>query len=277
MLVAVSIMVLLVLLTTQLINSASTITTLGNKRMDADSYARPLFDRMALDVGQMIKRSDVSYYFKTSSTPMPGNDLMGFYSTVQGYNSNVTSPLSVVAYRVNSDSTNLAVVNRLERMGKGLTWNGASTTDTPLVFLPLTLDTTWPSVASTTAYDDPNPTRRSYETISPQVFRFEYYYLDRATGALTENPAGWTSPSTVAIKDASAIVVAVAVIDSKSRVLLTDAQLASIATSLPDYSAGWGPGELVSHWQAALDSTSNLPRAAISGIRLYERYFYLSL
>ena len=150
---------------------------------------------------------------------MPGNNLMGFYSTVQGYNSNVTSPLSVVAYRVNSDSTNLAVVNRLERMGKGidLEWRFYYRHAARL-FLPLTLDTTWPSVASTTAYDDPNPTRRSYQTISPQVFRFEYYYLDRATGALTENPAGWTSPSTVAIKDASAIVVAVAVInDQESR------------------------------------------------------------
>ena len=62
-------------------------------------------------------------------------------------------------------------------MAKGLDWNGASTTNTPLVFLPFTIDATWPCVASTTAYDDADPTKRTYEIIGPQIFRLEYYYL----------------------------------------------------------------------------------------------------
>lgn len=275
MLVAISVMVVLVLLITRLINSATIITTLGNKRMDADSHARPLFDRMALDFAQIVKRSDVSYYLKNSSASMSGNDLMAFYSGVQGYNSAATSPFSVVAYRINSDSTNSVAYNRLERMGKGLTWNGVSASDAPIVFLPQTIDSVWPSVTSGTNYDDPNPTKTTYETIGPQVFRFEYYYLERATGALIEYPTAWTSSSTVAIKDVAAIVVAIAVIDPKSRVLLNDSQIAAIATSLPDYSAGWGPGDLLARWQSVLDGTT-LPRPAISGIRVYERYFYLS-
>src|SRR5215467_8529709 len=91
LLVSVGVLVLLVLLATQLLNSAATITTLGHKQMDADSQARQLFDRMAIDFAQMLKRSDVDYYLKSSATApsrrvlQPGNDQIAFYSTVPGY------------------------------------------------------------------------------------------------------------------------------------------------------------------------------------------------
>ena len=64
LLVTMGVLVLLVFLFTQLLNSAATTMTLGNKRMDADSQARQLLDRMAIDFDQMLKRSDVSYYRK---------------------------------------------------------------------------------------------------------------------------------------------------------------------------------------------------------------------
>lgn len=276
MLVAISVLALLVLLTTQLLNNAAALTTAGNKRMDADSQARPLFERMALDFAQVIKRSDVSYYVKTAATPMTGNDLMGFYSAVQGYYPTTPSPISVVAYRVNSDSSNSAAYHCLERMGKGLDWNGASATNIPFVFRPFTLHGTWPSVASSSAYDDTDPAKRTYEIIGPQVFRFEYYYLEKATGNLVANPAAWTSLSDVAIKDAAAIVVAIAVIDPKSKILLSNAQVATLVENLSDYAPGLRPGELLAQWQSVLDNLTNMPRPAISSIRLYERCFYIS-
>ena len=276
MLVAISVLALLVLLITQLINHAASVTTLGSKRMEADSQARPLFERMALDFAQIVKRSDVSYYVKTAGTPMIGNDLLGFYSAVQGYYPTTPSPISVVGYRVNSDSSNSVAYNCLERMGKGLDWNGASTTSIPVVFLPLTIYGTWPSVASSSAYDDTDPAKRTYEIIGPQVFRFEYYYLEKTTGNLVAYPATWTSPSAVAMKDAAAIVVAIAVIDPKSKVLLSNSQIAMLVEGLPDYASGLGPGELLARWQSTLDSITNMPRTAISGIRLYERCFSIS-
>ena len=49
LLVTMSVLALLVFLFTQLLNSAATIMTFGNKRMDADSQARQLLDRMAID------------------------------------------------------------------------------------------------------------------------------------------------------------------------------------------------------------------------------------
>lgn len=276
MLVAISVLALLVLLVTQLINSAGAVTTLGNKRNDADSQARPLFERMALDFAQLVRRRDVSYYVKNAGTPMPGNDLLGFYSAVQGYHSTTPGPISIVAYRVNSDSSNLVAHNCLERMGKGLDWNGASTTSVPVVFLPLTIHETWPSVASTFAYDDTDPSKRTYEVIGPQVFRFEYYHLEKTTGALVSYPTAWTSLSAVEIKNTSAIVVAIAVIDPKSKLLLSNSQIATLGESLPDYASGWRPGQLLARWQSALDSATNLPRSAISSVRLYERCFPIS-
>jgi hypothetical protein len=276
MLVAMSALVLLVLLVTQLINHAASITTLGNKRMDADAVARPLFERMALDLTQIVQRSDVSYYFKTAGTPMPGNDLAGFYSAVDGYYPTTPSPISVVSYRVNSDASNSVSFNCLERMGKGLDWNGASATSIPVVFLPLTLHTTWPSVASSSVYDETDPSKRTYEIIGSQVFRFEYYYLEKTTGNLVAYPAGWTSLSAVTMRDVAAIVVAIAVIDPRSRVLLSNSQLAMVGLRLPDYASGWGPGELLAQWQSALDNITDTPRSAISGVRLYERYFHIS-
>jgi hypothetical protein len=82
--------------------------------------------------------------------------------------------------------------------------------------------------------------------------------------------------SAVAIKEVAAVAVAIAVIDPKSKALLTDSQIAVLADRLPDFSSGWGPGELLARWQSALDGVTNMPRSAISGIRLYERYFYIS-
>ena len=275
-LITTNLLALLVFLLLQLVNQAALIATLHNKRMDAGSQARALFERIAVDIAQIVKRPDVSYYVKTRDTPMVGNDLVGFYSAVQGFHPTKSSPVSVVAYRVNSDPLNLVAYNRFERMGKGLDWNGSSQLNIPMVFLPLTIHETWPSLASNSAYDETDPAKRTYEIIGPQVFRFEYYFVEKTTGQLVTCPARWTSLSAVAIKDVAAIVVAIAVIDPKSRVLLADSEIATLIDRLPDFSLGWGPGDLLAEWRSALDSVATMPRPAISGIRLYERCFDLS-
>src|SRR5438874_1946093 len=106
--------------------------------MNSDSQARQLLDRIEIDFVQMIKLSDVDYYLKSNPSPSPtqyryaqqqGNDIIAFYGAVPGYlpTSNHKSPISLVAYRVNSDSSPSSYnkYNKMERMGKGLLWNGA--------------------------------------------------------------------------------------------------------------------------------------------------------
>ena len=272
LLVTVGILVLLVLLFTQLLNSAATITMLGHKQMDADSQARQLLDRMAIDFAQMVKRTDLDFFGKGTTAPnsvggtMTGNDQIAFYSAVPGYypSTGSQSPVSLVAYRVNSLSGATAF-NELERLGKGLVWNGVSATDNPVVFMPLTISATWPAATSSSLADPDG----DYETVGPQVFRFEYCYLLRTNGSLSITPP----PD---ISGIAAIVADIAVIDSKSKVLFNDTQITSLAGQLVDYSANMVPGQLRNNWQNTLNGITSLPRPALSGVRLYERFFYLS-
>ena len=207
---------------------------------------------------------------------MTGNDRIAFYSGVPGYfpPSGSQSPVSLVAYRINSDSTSSSY-NKLERMGKGLVWNGVgcgATPCTPVVFMPLTIGPsaavplgTWPAATSSSLADPDG----NYEIIGPQVFRFEYCYLLRADGSLSITPP-------TDISGIAAIVADIAVIDSKSKVLVNDTQVTSLAGQLGDYTSGMAPGQLRNNWQNALNANTTLPRPALSGVRLYERFFYLS-
>ena len=308
LLVSVGVLVLLVFLAAQLLKSAATVTTLGQKQMDADSEARQLLDRMAIDFAQMVKRFDVDYYVKSNppvgvaglrTVLQPGNDQIAFYSAVPGYYpaTGSQSPVSLVAYRVNSNVTSSSY-NKMERLGKGLVWNAVSTTDTPVVFMPIPVASPLPAGELPSPTPKPLPTPAwpqagnmtadaAYELVGPQVFRFEYYYI-LTTGSLSTIPwigPGHSSPN--GMQDVSAIVVDIAVIDPRSQVLLNDQQIATIAGTLIDYGAttpavgcstpNWNnAGELRRQWQCALDGTTGIPRQAMSGIRVYERAFYLS-
>lgn len=270
LLVSIAVLVVLVLLVSQLFSYAASITTSGNKRMTAEAQLRPLFDRMAVDFSQMIKRPDIDYYLKSPSSVQSGNDQLAFYSTVSGYYpaSGSQSPISLVAYRINSTSSSTSF-NKLERMSKGLVWNGVSTTDTPVVFLPLTIATTWPAATNGNVDSD-------YEMVAPYVFRFEYYYLLK-NGSFSVTPWDTSSGHTTVsgMQDVAAISVAIAAIDPKSRVLISDSQLTTLATRLSDFSASMTQGDLLTQWQTALDGTTDMSRPSIQSVRIYERSFYL--
>ena len=78
LLVTVVVLVLLVLLFTQLLDSAATITSLGHKQMDADAQARQLLDRMAIDFAQMVKRNDVDFFAKGNARAKLGGRYHGW-------------------------------------------------------------------------------------------------------------------------------------------------------------------------------------------------------
>jgi hypothetical protein len=293
MLVATVVLIIIVLFVTRLVNHAAVIVGQGTKHMDTESHVRPFFDRLAVDIDQMVKRTDVSYYLRNqSSSSADNNDRMAFFSSAPGYyNDNgagYNSRFSVVAYRVNTDRTSPSYY-KAERMAKGLPLNASPYTDTPLLFfdnanlnlVTTTIDTYWPTATRPSpdpSYYSADPYQK-YELVGQQVFRFEYYYLTSASPAtLVASPAGWTSANTIKITDIAAIVVAVAAIDPQSRKLLQEADVKNIADLLPKFTSGT-PGALLAQWQNVLntDATINaMPRPALQGIRLYERYFYLN-
>ena len=265
LLVSIAVLTLIVLVASSMVNSASVVTNLGYRRMDADSQVRPVLGRMAVDFAQMIKRVDVDSYTKGLDLEA-GNDHIAFFSQVRGYYpAGPKSPFSLVAYRINGE-TSSSSLNKLERMGKGLLWNGVSTTNKPLIFGPPgTLAANWPYVTNNTSPDPDS----DYEMIGPQIFRFEYFYLLK-TGAVGDTPG---SPG---MQNVAAIAVTFAAIDPKSRSLLTNDQITTLISELKDFDPAQPAYDLTRSWHSTLDSITNMPRTAINNIRIYQRYLHLT-
>jgi len=261
MLVSVAVLVMLLVMLLQLINNATAITRTQHKHIDTDTEARAVFDRMAVDFAQMLKRSDIDCYVKAPDgyknpnahgnglklkVGQQGNDQIAFFSQVPGYYpTGAQSSLSLVAYRVRSKNSSARYL-KLERMGKGLLWNGVSndtksTSPYPIVFSPGQMDTAVKGAAGAgnpwagpwyAAINNDNTGQSDdsdYEVIGSQVFRLEYYYLLK-DGSVTDVPAlTWipypgktVSANLKAFKDVEAIVVAIGVVDAATRTLLYD-------------------------------------------------------
>ncbi|PYJ70850.1 MAG: hypothetical protein DME75_08500 [Verrucomicrobia bacterium] len=323
LLVSVFVVVIILFMVAQLMTSATAISRTGHKHIDTDTQARVVFDRMALDFAQMLKRLDVDYYVKGPvnykghgnghgwgkkiNTGQQGSDQIAFFTQVSGYNPDPSqfsptqqSPISLVAYRVNQSSATDPAYLRLERMGKGLLWNGVSNatnlnnagTTYPIVFLPQTISAIadggkmWYAVVnndgSTKSVD------ADYEVIGPGVFRLEYYYLLK-NGRLTDVPwdrverplqTSLTNPVSIGLTDIEAIAVTIAVIDPAGRKLIDAANpnsLFDLASDLDDFVSAHGRGVgnqtkyigmMEAAWKGVLfgDPANGLPGVVSTGL-----------
>jgi len=244
----------------QMMNSALSATIGSYKHMDADTQARMVLDRMALDISKITKRSDVDYFFKKNATAgtTPGNDQMAFYTEASGYypsgaTTTQDGDISLVGYMINSS-------NQLVRLSKGLEWNGVSSTNPAMVFNPLANATGFSltnNTITTTAWNGAangiaNGTDPNYQVIGDQVFRFEYSFLVQtsptlvqltAGGALQTGTAGgfYDSPwstyldaSPNGLQNVTAIIVSIAVLDTNSRAMVSNTVLQTAASKLAD-------------------------------------------
>jgi len=279
MLVAVTVFALLLVGLSQLMSGAMLATTGGFRHMNADTQARMALDRIALDVAKMVRRSDVDYYFKKN--PSPGNDQMAFYSEASGYYPSTSTStqqgnVSLVGYRINSS-------NQLERLSKGLVWNGVTSGGTPMVFLPQTISGTWPTIAG-------SGTDADYQVIGEQIFRLEICFLVQNSsfnsGIATLSDTPYLPPDTTynGLQDVVAIVATIAVLDSNSRASLTAAQIQAAANLLPHVTGTPTvaaptpiPSPPSTVWETPVNSGLGLPPVAGTQVRVYQRYCYLNL
>src|SRR5438477_10464504 len=113
--VSVAVLAIIVLGLGQLLGHGTVIARTGNKRIDTDTQARAVLDRMAVDFAQMLKRTDVDYYLKGPTnysghgnghaygkkvqTGQQGSDQIAFFSQVPGYypSTGAQGPVSLVA------------------------------------------------------------------------------------------------------------------------------------------------------------------------------------
>ena len=253
LLVAGAVLALLVVLVAQMVGSASLITSGSRKRMAADEEARMVFDRMASDFARMVKREDVDNLF----VPGSGNDEMYFYSTAPALytdaNSPSNSPVALVGYRVNG--------YRLERYGEGKTWDD-------LKFLTYNNGTPY----SDTRISTNSLIATNFQVISPSVFRMEYVFLMKpgttnATGTNGINTYSQTNVVGQGMKDVSAIVVTLGILDEASRKLVDTNALGAIADTMADATSATSAPS----WTTNVTALTNLPARAAT--RVYQRYF----
>jgi prepilin-type N-terminal cleavage/methylation domain-containing protein len=307
LLISLAVTAMIILMVAQLMNSATAVARTGNKHIDTDTQARAVLDRMAMDFGRMLKRTDIDYYIKAPAgyrnpnahgkgkklkSGELGNDSIAFFGQVPGlYPAGSQSPLSLVAYRINSN-TNSAAYLRLERMGKGLLWNGvnngtSATSPYPIVFTtgqivasctnkcPCTGTTgPWAGPWSAAICNDQDDPDGSYETVGPGVFRLEYYYLLK-DGSITDAPrvtgaVNWADSSQTlsaklnAFSDVEAIAVVIAVIDPASRSLVFPGALFNLMSDMADFKnangLGFGAqkiGDVENNWNLAVQSAAS--------------------
>jgi hypothetical protein len=317
LLVSVFVLAIIIFMVAQLMTSATAVTRTGHKHIDTDTQARVVLDRIALDFAQMLKRTDVDYYVKGpanyqghgnghgwgrgTGTDQQANDQIAFFTQVPGYYPADTykSPLSLVAYRVNQNTnTGNSAFLKLERMGKGLRWNGVDTQTNqnatyPIVFLPQTIagiGRPWSAAinnSSSCGGGSNNSCDPDYEMIGPGVFRFEYYYLLK-NGQVTDVPwnrdvwgstrTSLTNPTNIGLSEIESIAVAIAVIDPAGRALINGASSSSLfdlASDMDDFKTAPGRGvggtkkigDMEYQWKAVLvgDASMGIPGVINTG------------
>lgn len=307
LLISLAVTALIILMVAQLMNSATAVARTGNKHIDTDTQARVVLDRMAVDFARMLKRTDIDYYIKAPAgyknpnahgkgkhlkSGELGNDSIAFFGQVPGlYPAGSQSPLSLVAYRINNNP-NSATYLKLERMGKGLLWNGVDNGASlyPIVFATGQIDgsctntntcpcsgTTgpWAGPWSAAICSDNTDPDGSYETIGPGVFRVEYYYLLK-DGTISDVPqikvggfSQWDFTKTVsanlnAFSDVEAIAVVIAVIDPASRSLVFPDALFNLMSDMADFKNANGNGnqahivgDVENSWNQAVQSAAS--------------------
>jgi type II secretory pathway pseudopilin PulG len=281
MLVSIVVLTVLVGFIMFLISTASSVSRQSGVKMDCDSQARAIFDRMADDFASIVKRQDIDYIFAKQAS----NDTMYFYSQAPAYfdtsfDAPTKNPVSLVGYRINS-------AFQLERLSRGLTWDGIpapSPAPGSVMFLTYASGSATPLSASTIAGNwasavgsSPNfsdGTGSDYHVVGDQVYRLEITFL-QANGSISNTTTSYTG-----LQNVSAIAVALGMLDKTSRVIIApDGQIpaataAQMIAALPESVDGTST---LQTWKASAYLTnSGIPQTAAGQLRIYERLFYLN-
>jgi prepilin-type N-terminal cleavage/methylation domain-containing protein len=247
MLVSAAVLGILVLMLAQMVGLSSQAITFNEKRLDAVGQARLVFDRIGMDLAARPRRADLGMAFTKngSSGSSPGtNDSFAFYSEMTGYTG--TRHISLIGYQIQQSS---GLPYQLERSATGLDW---AATGNPLNFLPQAL---------------PTPASTDYDILAPDIFRLEFCYLLN-TGLFSDSASSNYS-------NVSAVVVAIAALDSRSRTILTNAQITQLSGDLPDTIESHDPLTDWNTTMAPANFASGIPLQAVQNIRLYQHIFYV--
>ncbi|MCE0499779.1 MAG: prepilin-type N-terminal cleavage/methylation domain-containing protein [Methylacidiphilales bacterium] len=259
---AIAVLAILAVLLAQVAVLTSQATTATSRRLDATGQARVVFDRIASDLAARPRRPDLGMNFSITSGT---NSSLQFYSQVDGYSG--TRQLATVGYMITTSNTNASGYPQLDRGATGLNYPTSSTSINGATF-PQFLQ-----IPSSSSPFNTLPASGDYDVLSGEVFQLGCCYLLN-TGALSTTSS---YSSTYTYSDVAGLVVAVAVLDSQGRQLITPSQLTQIATDLNSAPSS-STADPITSWYAAINtpgSFPNIPAAVVQNIRVYERTFYV--
>ena len=269
-LVAITIMLMVVFLLLQTVGSTSTASSVMKRRLDMDAEARSAFDRMEADITSMVIRQDVDALFlglpQDGGVTADRNDQFYFYSQTPGYSSSTggLSTLSLVGYAVTNQ--------QLARLGMAKSWDD-------LPFLTTNV--------SVTGFDATNLQQclgiatNHWHVVGPSVFRMEVGLMMKPG---TVNADGSTNQSNSyaflgnpakprhGLANVAAVVVAMGLLDSRSRESVDASQLSNLGSLLQDCMTNGGIP--MNAWETNL-TPSNAPLLLANRVRLYIRTFPL--
>jgi prepilin-type N-terminal cleavage/methylation domain-containing protein len=268
LMVSMAVLAVLVVLVAQLMNGATQVTVGSGQRVDADSQARTVFDRMSEDFAHMVIRPDVDFVFKKQS----GNDEAYFFSDAPALapGSGMAQPRALVGYRIKDD--------KLERLGQGLAW-------TDMVHLTFPAGETV-ALADSTLEGSPlgsviGSSDDAYHVLADGVFRLEFSFLLKPAAGqaghinpspFVNSPAGTinnTDKSKGGLSNVQAVIVTLGIIDERGRLLATNVSsgaLGTFAAALADAAAGDTPAQ---SWQTKAEEMRP------GQVRIYQRLFPL--
>jgi prepilin-type N-terminal cleavage/methylation domain-containing protein len=305
MLVAIGVMLILLAIIFNMMGVAFRLTDTTSRSADSSIAAREVLDRIGKDVTGMLIRPDIDQYYVNAV----GNDKMFFYSYVTGYFTSTASlqqgPVSLVGYRI-STSANASLPPQLERLTQGIPWTGTGSLPAlPFLVFPAQTSTTPVAAVATSTIpsvwnvivNDPDTAPSFWHTIGSQVFRFEVCYQLR-DGSFTQTaptpstppPLSTSTTSPVppvagSINDTIGFVVAIAVLDAKSRQIVQASSWPHLIAALPDPTAqnlsASPPLLMDSIWNSQINQTTfaqtaNIPATAAQEVRVYQRYYPLN-
>lgn len=301
MLVAASVVLLLIALLMRMVGGVTSVISLCSDRSECDRQAALVFQQLASDFGLMLRRPDLDCSFEKRQ----GNDAMAFYCQVAGYGADDTHPqIASVGYRVGRDGPDKS---GLVRGAQNCDWtsfvysgSGVQSLEAPgslveiedgnyqtlaanicrLEFWFVLKDGTlsqccWtPRVqhqlsapGAPTAQDD---RARGYE---PGSWWVQSGVAEFVCSDSTPGRARWHVTSKIA--NIAAVVVALAMVESRSHKLLPQAANGlnpePVSEVLLDFN---GESDLLTQWREQL-AASPLPAAVQSAVRLYQGVIYL--
>lgn len=270
-LIALAVLLMVVFLLFQTISGTSTASTMMKRRLDMDAEARSIFDRMDADITSMVIRQDVDALLlglpQDGSGGTDHNDQFYFYCQGPGYSSATTgvSPLSMVGYAVTNQ--------QISRMAMAKSWDDLPFLTTNVAVTGFNATNLSQCLGTATNY---------WHAVGPSVFRMEIGLMMKpgtvnADGSTNQSNSyaylGNPAKTRHGLANVAAVVVAMGLLDPRSRLLVPPQQLSNMGSLLQDCMTNGGIP--LNAWETNLTLSNGLPPLLANRVRLYIRTFPL--